>query len=194
MIFFIMGRFSGGAATSSIAGGGLTWAMDHTVTSGNIVIKAFRAFAPSGLASSTAITVTHSTTAGGLDCLVGAISVLGADTVGQPSAVNGSAAATAAWSSATVTASSGDALLGGAFCDGVTGSSTPTAPGVEWFDFNDAGQNETETGVYKLSVSGSDTIQGTWSGAVGHVALGVAYKAAGAAGTVVKQLSALGVG
>lgn len=193
-VVLICGRWQlASTSTMSITGtGGLTWAQDHTVSSGTLRISVFSAPAPAGLASGTTLTVSFSTASN--DTIIGAGSFLGIDTVGTVVAFNGGAASTAAWSSASVAATSGNALIGGAFCDGLNATSTPTAPGVELFDRNIVGQSESLVEQYKLSVAGSDTIAGTWSGAVSHVAIGVAYKAAAAGAAAPRLLGSLGVG
>lgn len=180
MIDFTVAGFIGANTYSVTATGGLTWATSHHLVSGSLHIYKFRAFAPSGLASSTTLTATA--TGSNADHMAMAVSFLGVDNASPVSAFNASTASTAAWSSGNVAGSSGDMLTGAAFEDGSgTATSSPTAPGVEYADFNDATQTEAMTGVYKLSVAGTDVIAGTWSGAVSHVAIGVAYKAAAGA-------------
>jgi hypothetical protein len=172
-ILLVCGRYNAGTptATLSAAGGGLTWTQDHTLTSGNVRTSVFSAPAPAGLPSGTVITVSQSLGTG--DMLVGAGSFLG---VGALSAFNALASgAGTAWATGTVAAASGDFLFGGAFGDGLAGTSTPTSPAVELLDANSAGQTETITAAYKLSVAGSDSIAGTWSGSLSSVGVGVSY-------------------
>lgn len=185
-----------GTSTLAFAGGSLTWAKDHEVTSGNVKIAQFRAHAPSGLASSTVLTATHGNVSSGLDCLADAVAYSGIDTSGTVTAFNGAGAATSAWGSGSVTGNVGDALIGGCFRDG--GSATSSAPGgsaTERYDTNNAGQNETLVTQDLLSIAGSTALTGTWSAAAGHVAVAVSYKAAaGGTGPAVKQLATMGVG
>lgn len=183
-LIVVVGRFDSAGGTMSLAGGGLTWATDHNLSSGSLRDYVFRAPVPAGLAASTVLTLTSSAPAT-TDMLFGALSLLGIDSANPVSGFNGAAAATAAWSSGSITANNGDAIVGGAFEDGsATDTSTPTSPGVEAWDFNDATQTEAETGVYKLSVAGTDSVDGTWATAVSHLAIGVAYKAAAAGAAV----------
>lgn len=197
-LVLLVGSFKTAQGTYSVTtAAGLTWAQDHTVVSGQIRVAVFSAPAPSGLASGSTITITNTGGSATGDFIVGGESYLGIDTsAGYVTGFNGAAAATAAWATGSITASSGDAIIGGAWVDaGAVSSSTPTSPAVERIDKNVAGQSETLTLVDKLSVAGSDALAGTWNAAGGHVAIGVGYKAAaGGGGVTVKQLAALGVG
>lgn len=182
VIVLLAGRFNSTNSTMAASGGSLTWSTAHNVTSGSIRVYLFYAFAPSGLASSTTLTITHSG-GGSADCIIGAYSLLGVDTSGTVVAFNGAGASTAGWSSGSVSGNSGNALVGGAFVDnGSVSSSTPTAPAVERIDKNVAGQSETLTLVDKLSISGSDSVAGTWNAAGSHVAIGAAFKDAAGGG------------
>lgn len=183
MICLVVGWFINSASTSSVTTtGGLTWTKDAELRATSLHIAIHHAFAPSGLASGTTLTVTF--TAGG-DSIMGAGSFLGIDTTGTVIASQTNNASTAGWSSGTVASTSGNALIGGSFIDsGSVSSSTPTSPGVELIDKNVAGQSETLTEVYKLSVSGNDVIDGTWNAAAAWIAAAVCYKAsAGASAT-----------
>lgn len=181
-VVVVAGRFDSGAGTLSIAGGGLTWATDHNLSSGSLRIYVFSAPAPAGLAASSTLTVSSSSP-GTTDIQCGALSLLGVDTSVWVAGFNGAAASTAGWSSGSVSAGSGDTLVGGAFEDGSgTLTSTPTGPALEAWDFNDATQTEACTGVYTTGLAGSAAAAGTWSGAISHIAIGVAYKAAAAGG------------
>jgi hypothetical protein len=182
MIALIIGWFKNDAGTSSITtAAGLTWTKDAELRASSLHIAIWHAFAPSGLASSSTITATISANA---DSIMGAGSFLGVDTVGTVIASQTNNGSTAGWSSGTVASTSGNMLFGGSFIDsGSVSSSTPTSPGVELFDKNVAGQSETLTAVYKLSVSGNDVIDGTWNAAAAWIAAGVCYKAAAGAAT-----------
>lgn len=184
VIVIVAGRFNTVGGSHVVTGGGLTWAVDHTVVSGSIRTSVISAQAPAGLSSSTAITVTNNIATPG-DMIAGAASYLGIDTAGTiVVAINGAGASTAAWNSGSVGGNAGDLLVGGAFIDnGATSSSVPGGTGVERIDVNIPGQAETLTLVDKLTIAGADTIDGTWNSAGGHVAAAVAYKAL-AAGSV----------
>jgi hypothetical protein len=166
--------------------GGLTWSTAAgPYTSGSLKLHIFYAFAPSGLASGT--TLTGSVT-GTNDLMMAAVAFAGVDTSGTITATNGSGATNTAWSSGNVTANSGDGMVGFCFEDGSgTATSSPTAPGVEFADFNDATQTEAMTGAYKLSVAGTDVIAGTWSTSVAHIRGAAALKAAAGGGTTFTQ-------
>jgi hypothetical protein len=187
MIALWIGRFNATTAvTVTPSGGGLTWTQAHQLLSGNLRGQVWYAPCPSGLASSTAITLTPSANVAGNDMQFGAMSLLGVDTGGTPvSAFNAAAASTAAFSSGTVAGAAGSGLVAGVFGDGLVGSVTFTGPAVESWDQNNAGQNETSAMGYKVTVAGSDSIVGSFSGAVAHVCVGVAFApAAGAAASI----------
>jgi hypothetical protein len=193
MIVALVHNFNSAAETLSMSGGSLTWVQAHTTTSGSLRISLFYAFAPSGLASSSTLTVTAST--GGNDMTWCAASYAGVDTSGTVVAFNAAAASTAAWSSGSVAGNSGDALIGGAGGDGTLRTSAPDAGNTERIDFNSATTSGSVTLVDKLSSAGTDTLDGDWSGTLGHIGIGVSFKpAAGGGGTTVKNLAALGVG
>jgi hypothetical protein len=179
-ILIVCGRFYSGANTQSFTTtGGLTWTQDHTVVSGSIRTSVWSAAAPSGLASSTALTITHTNAC---DSIMGGASYNGIDTSGFAVAFNGAAASTAAWSSGSVAGNAGDALIGGAFVDnGSVSSSVIGGSETERIDKNVAGQSETLTLYDILSIAGSTALTGTWNAAGSHVATAVAYKALAAA-------------
>jgi hypothetical protein len=184
-VVVVGGRFNTTAAgTFTPTATGLTFALDHNLTSGNLRAFVWSAPAPSGLAISTAITITPSG-GGTSDSIFGALSLLGVDTASPVAGFNGAAASTAAWSPGSISASVDDGLVAGAFEDGSgTLTSTSTAPGVEAWDLNDVTQTEAFTGLYQLSLTGATTPAGTWSSAISHIAIGVAYKAAAGATNV----------
>lgn len=175
-LIVVVGRFNFTNSTLSVAGGGLSWFEDVTIVQGNVRTSLFRADAPAGLASATALTITH-TGGGSADCVAGACSYSGMAT-GGPSAVNTTGGGTtAAWATGSVGAANGNGMVGGAFIDGSAASSTPTSPAVERIDANIAGQSEVLTLIDKLSVSGTDTLGGTWSNTGTWAAVAVAYAA-----------------
>lgn len=181
MIVALVGNFNASAETLSMSGGSLTWVEAHTTTSGSLRLSLFYALAPSGLASGTSITVT-STTALNNDMTWCMASYLGVDTTGTVVAFNASSAGTAAWASGSVAGGSGDALIGGAWGDGTLRTSTTDAPGNERIDFNSATTSGSVTLADKLSVAGTDTLDGDWSGTLTHLGIGVAFKAAAGGG------------
>ena len=187
-IIVLIGRFSGtGTTVSTVTAGAINLARDHSLLNVNLRIEMWSAAAPSGLASSSTITVTHS---GACDCIIGSASYLGIDTTGTVVATNAAAAATAAWASGSVAGNAGDALMGGAFVDsGSVSSSTPGGAAVERIDNNVPGQSETLVLQDILSISGATDLTGTWNAAATHIAIGVAYKAAagGAVGSGVMR-------
>lgn len=180
-IVVIAAFFQGGTATTlTVSGGGLSWAQDNSAVSGSLRIFQWSALAPAGLSSGT--TITGTANAVGNDLEIEGVSLLGVDTASPVVAFNGGGASTAAWSSGSIAAGVGNAIVGGAFCDGLVGTSAPGGSNTEFDDFNVVGQNETMTGVFNLNTAASDSASGTFSSAVGHVVSAVAYRAATAAG------------
>jgi hypothetical protein len=179
-LILVAGRFNSTNSTMSVSGGGLTWTEDVTLVSGSYRISIFRAPAPSGLASGTTLTVTH-TGGGTADCIIAAHSYSGIDTAGTVIATGSHAdSATTAWGSGAVASTSGNALIGGSFSDGAAVSSTPTSPGVERYDINIGAQSECLELVDKVSVAGSDSIDGTWNASTTSISAAVCYKATAA--------------
>lgn len=176
-IYLAAGRFNFTNSTMSCSGGSLTWTEDKTVVSSNIRTSIFRAYAASGLSSSTTLTVTH-TGGGTADCIIGAYSLLGV-AQGSPTATNSNSGVLAGWDGGSVTAGSGDVLIGGAFVDtSIVSSSTPTSPAVERIDKNVSGQAETLVIEDKINVSGTDSTAGTWNNAGTWAAVSASYAAA----------------
>jgi hypothetical protein len=177
-VIVLLGTWNSPPRTHSVSGS-LTWTQAHVVTSGDLRVSLWYAPAPAGLASSTALTVgTPSGVSGVLAC---ANSYTGIDTAGTVVAFNGAGAATAAWATGSVAGGAGDALIGGAWGDGTLRTSTVTGPAVERIDVNSGVTSQSVTLVDKLTVAGSDSLAGTWSGALDHIAIGVAFKAAAGA-------------
>jgi hypothetical protein len=183
MIVALVHNFNSAAETLSMSGGSLTWTQAHTLTSGSLRLSLFYAFAPSGLASGTTLTVTASV-GGSNDMTWCVASYLGVDTSGTVVAFNAAAASTAAWSSGSVAGNSGNALIGGAGGDGTLRTSTPDAGNNERIDFNSATTSGSITLVDKLSISGTDSLDGDWSGTLSHIGIGVAFKPAAAGGSL----------
>lgn len=193
LIVLLVGRFNSSGGTLSVSGGSLTWVQGHTVLSGSLRLSIFLAYAPAGLASVTTLTATNS--AASNDFTMCAASYTGFPSTFTVAAFNGVAAATAAFSSSSVAAAAGDALIGGAYGDGTLRTSTPTSPAVERVDFNSATTGGSVTLIDKLSVAGTDTLDGTWSGTLNHIGAAVAITpSAGGGGVTVKNLASLGVG
>jgi hypothetical protein len=180
-----VGAFVTGSPTITVTGaGGLTWATATTGSSGSLRGLLFYAFAPSGLAGSTALTV--SAGAGTHDWLISGGSWLGVDISGTLAnaltGFNSAAAATAAWATGTIAAGAGNLMVSSTFEDGSgTATSTTTSPALELNDFNNAAQTEALTMGYKLNSSASDSIAGLWSSALSHLCVGASFKAAAGA-------------
>jgi hypothetical protein len=198
MIVILAHRFrSGGGGVYTGTGGSLSWTTVHSVTSGNIGIYLIAAFAPSGLASGTSIGV--NSTVNNNDYTVVAASYAGVDTSGTVSAavraIGGASAGTAAWSTGTIGGNSGDFYVGGAGGDGTLRTSTATSDAVERIDFNSGTSAGSITLVDDLNGEASDTLAGTWSGTLTHVAIGAAFiPAAGGGAPAPRMLGTLGVG
>jgi hypothetical protein len=183
-ITLLVGWFGAGSL-SSVTGGSLTWSIDKTIANGSVHIALVSAQAAAGLASATTP-----------DWLIGGASFLGMETTPTLLATNGAAATASAWSSGSIAAGETNLGVVMAFEDGSgTATSTSTAPLTELIDFNNAGQAEAFTYAYDLASASTATLAGSWSASLSHVARGSAFKiAAAGGGTVVKKLSALGVG
>jgi len=181
MIVILAHRFHTGGITGTITGtgGGLTWTTVHKSESGNIGIYLVAAFAPSGLASATSIGVNCSVNSN--DYTITAASYLGVDSsggiAGAIRAFNAGSGAGPGWASGSVTGTAGDALIGGAGGDGTISTSTPSA-GVERDDFNSGTSSGSITLIDKLSVSGTDSLAGTWSNTLANVSVAAAFKPA----------------
>jgi hypothetical protein len=173
-------NFNGGVL--SVSGGGLTWTVD-------VVLDSFlfgaiaSAPAPSGLSSSTTITVTLD--AALAPCMISAASFSGVDQTGGRLADSdsGTADTTATWTTPTMTATAGDLVVGLAFGSGNgTSTSTPDGAYTELHDFTSAGQDEL-TSVYGVAASGSVAPNGTWSGTPDtELMVGAVYLQGAAAG------------
>jgi hypothetical protein len=192
MAVILAGRFYFTAATAITAsGGGLTWNVAHTFQSGNLRVSLIYAFAPAGLASGTTITINST----GSDVTLLSASYLGVDTSGTVVSTGNSTATNTAWTSGSVTATAGNAIIGGAFGDGTLSTSTASA-GTERGDFNSGTTSGNVTLVDKLSsAGGSDNVAGTWTNSLAHLGIVAEFKAAAGGGaTPVRLLGTTGVG
>lgn len=177
-------------------GGGLTWVVDKQALAasqnGQVIMSAD---APAGLASSTVITPTFTGTGADFVNTIAAASFTGLAT-GAAGYIDTTSTAVAdfeeVWATNNlVTTNADDLLVAISSSIGVAGSNTPTAPAVEIHDVAGDGKNATEYRI--VSATGTYTLGGTWSIAVGEqLNIGAAYKAAAgaAAGPVVAWLTA----
>jgi hypothetical protein len=168
--------------TASVSGGGLTWVVDeqkNSAADSNIRIALISATAPSGLASGSTLTVTYSANAF-------ARGVCGAYFTGvqtsswEDAAGAGSNGTSNPWSGGAVSTATADTVVvGAAWIDFRTTTSTPLGSFSEAVDVNDAAQNNTMTMAYQIvSSTGSYTPSGNWaSDGQQWVATAVAYKA-----------------
>lgn len=170
-----------GTGAPTCSGGGLTWQLDADQALGNKVVI-FSAYAPSGLASSTAITVTFATAASA-NKLVGAMSVSGlaaANWFDASTTFSSGGVAQAAWDTGTTaTRTSAQEISIGGAKSSVAVTSTTTAPATELQDTTGALTNGLTTAYQQSNLVGTSRIQGTFSLATGTVrgAIGT-YKAA----------------
>jgi hypothetical protein len=153
-------------ASVSLAGGGLTWTRIQNQSNAQFCFTQFIAYAPSGLASGTTLTITHSAPHSP-DNMMSCVSYLGVDTVTITGGGNWNTGSTQAWSSGNVSAASTSMLAGAGFTDGYVGTSTPTGGATEVSDFNAAAQSETMATEEKFNTGLSD-IAGSWDDGAGH--------------------------
>jgi hypothetical protein len=171
--------FRNSAITPTATMGGVGMSVAHGLRSSSLHAWIFYGFPAGGLASSSALVVSHANTP---DTIIGAASYLGVDSTGTVTAFNSGAASTAAWSSGNVAGNSGDALIGGAFVDnGSVSSSTPGGSANERIDQNVAGQSETLVFEDILSIAGTTALTGTWNAAGSHLAIAASFKPSAAA-------------
>jgi hypothetical protein len=179
-IVLLAGRFNNIAAAMSVSGGGLTWATAHSNIVSTLGMAIFYAPFSSVVASGTVLTVTHAS--GTPDCIIGARSYTGIDTAGTVTAFNAGSSSTTPWTSGNVAGASTNALIGGAFRDGGTAtSSTPGGSANERFDLNVPGQSETLVFEDILSIAGTTALTGTWDATTSSVSIAASFKAATAA-------------
>ncbi len=193
LIVVVAGIWRTSTPAMTVSGGSLAWTQARTQTSGDLRVSLWWAEAPSGLAAATAITCAGSGGTNGI--LFGGAAYTGHQT-GSPTTgqTNAGTGASTAWNSGNVSATSGNAIIGGSWGDGSQRTSTTGA--TERMDVNSATTGQSLTIVDKLSVSGTDSLSGTWSGAIDHIDIAVEFVAAsgGGGGPTVKNLAALGVG
>lgn len=165
-IWALVSWFNSNAVTMTVAGGGLSWSSLKQVNNGNDRYAIWCADAPAGLASSTAISVTQSSSgAGGL--LADLASFTGLPTGTVADATNQATGTGASWSSGSASNLAAGALaIGGAGNEtATTTSSTPTA-GTELLDRWEtlAGQG-IATGYIIAAAVAAQVITGSWVGA-----------------------------
>jgi hypothetical protein len=171
--------------TGTMSGGGLTWTTDHTNTyvfGYTFRVGIFSAPAPSGLASSSTLTLTINAAHDGT--MLSAFYCTGLDQSGTREDIStGTGAATAAWSSGSATTTNAnDLIIGGSLIDSAT-TSTATGSATELADWQLAGNSWSATSAYRIeSSTGSKSLTGTWGAAANHVAAFAAYKEAAGAG------------
>ena len=170
---------------NSVSGGSLTWTVDKQFQSGGSVNAALvSAQAPSGLASSTSITATFSSSIPTFKGICGASwTGVATPTVidGTPGTSSGSAAA---WTAGSISTSNANDLVVGACTGDASGSfsSTPTGGWTENNDFSDSTDGDSGTQVYQIvSSTGAYNPGGTWSTSVSFSGVSVAYQAAATA-------------
>jgi hypothetical protein len=179
-----------GAFLSSVSGGGLTWSIDNQFTNNaNRSVAIASAQAPSGSASSTAITATFNGTSAGAQ-IIGATSFTGVAT--SPAApVDGTptgptSVGTAAWATDSYAVAAGSIIyaVNYSITLDTTAVNTATGPSVEAWERSQTADNYGSCAEYRIeSGAGSVTVAGTWSGAgsTGSANAAVAYLAAATA-------------
>lgn len=194
LIVASVGWWHASGSLSSVTGGGLTWAIavQHKHPSNNVQSAIAYAQAPSGLASTAALTANFSTAVNGRQ--IGISSVTGAAT-SSPVDVTGSGDnVTSAWTgSASIAA--GSILFVTAHADNFR-TSTITSPSIEALDWGDGANTGQTTGYRIEAASGTYSVAGTLNASSNHAECIAAFLAAagGGGGSTVKQLAALGVG
>jgi hypothetical protein len=170
------GAFNSPNRTMAITGGGLTWTNDKSAANGGDFAAIHSGPAPAGLASGTVLTCTFS--AGCTGPVIAAASFPNFQSTPPDTSSSATPAAAAAWAATAINTTVTDTVVGLAWGDTPSTSSTPTAPWVEAFDTTDAGSGEELTLVYQESVaSGSYAPAGTWGGSpAGQIIHAVAYK------------------
>lgn len=174
------GWFGDNTLTPTVSGGGLTWTTDKLlVPSGSNSAFIASAQAPSGLASSSTITVTWGAP-GAVAPTIGAMSFTG---VATSSPVDGTSTAgeqssTTAWATDSQTLTAGSVLIGTCRESASGTGSTPDAGSTEAWDISDGTDNFGQTTCYRIEASsGSYSVSGTWGGSTSSGDVGVAYLA-----------------
>jgi hypothetical protein len=169
-IFAVVGWRSA-ATLNSLSGGSLTWEIVASHTNAQS-IAIVRAYAPSGLASSTTITATWS--ASTFQRKIGAASFAGGAAGSEVQDTGTGGASTAAWS-ATADTTTNNALVIGVSGQDSNTSSTPDGNSTELVDFQQGGSSAA-TMVYRIVTgTGASTVGGTWSAAVAWASLAAAF-------------------
>lgn len=178
------------ATVSSVSGGSLAWTVDKSgvgetgsFPGGGTTVGIASAYAPSGMPTSTTITVNFSGTTDP-DVVVGGVSFLGVKTSspvdGTPPLIAGVSPAAAGWATTSQTLTAGSVLVSVDYqpLNGGALTNTPTSPALEVFDIGDSIAG---TGVmsYRIeSSAGSYNLAGTWSSNAESLFCSVAYLAA----------------
>lgn len=186
-IVFFAHWFLTGRVLSSVTGGGLSWNIDvqgFDAADPNMNAAIVSAQAPAGLASGTVLTATWDGTASSIS--LGAMSFTGVKTSSPLDTTAAALAVTpaaAGWTTRSASIQAGSALVATSWDqDGISGTSTPTAPSLEAFDVLDCGVN-VKTAAYRIeSSAGSYTVAGTYSSNTRSVTVGAAYLAEPAGG------------
>lgn len=162
------------------SGGSLTWTVDVSDDTESGFRRAIlSAQAPSGLASSTTITITW----GGGGETNDTRQVMGFSFTGVKTSSPvedsqiGAEANDANWTTNALTHSAGSLLVGMSVLESgnPAQTSTPTSPAIEVYD-NGITDNTSMTIAYRIEASGgSNAVAGTWSASGNHRDLGVAY-------------------
>lgn len=172
--------FGSTALLNSVSGGGLTWTVDiQDIWGPNSGVRTgyARAYAPSGLASSTVITPTFSSADAGTPYVFGVSSWLGVKTSspvdvldGPDHSLSGSGGTGInAWSSNSKSIQAGSLLLACAFDDSSSAGNTPTSPSLQAWDKPDGG-GFGGCCCYRIEASaGSYQVAGTFGGPTGII-------------------------
>lgn len=171
------------AVTPTGSGGGLSWAVDHTVANSNLRVAILSADAPAGVAASTVLTVTFSGSAFARTATACYFTGIAAASYADGTA--GGTGTSNPWttSAGITTTNADDVIVAVAWIDFRNTTSTATGSFLEALEYYDAIENGTYTVAYRIvSSTGTYTPTGTWAsdGQPWQVAA-VAYKAAAAA-------------
>lgn len=181
IVTFGWGSIGAANTLNSVAGGSLSWAIDHAQAFAGAIPWGYAiasAQAPSGLASATTITGTLS---GSFPyaTLIAAMYCTGLASSTPKDISDGNGASATAWDTTATTTTVADTLvIGGCLHDGTT-TNTATGGATELYDFQEDTTNAWTACVeYKiLSATASTSLTGTWAaGANNYVAAFVAYK------------------
>jgi hypothetical protein len=180
------GGFNSPVRVMTITGGSLTWTNDKAAANGSDFMAVHHAIAPSGLAINTVLTCTYAlgNVQGPFIAAASFPNIVSASPVDLSSSSTGT---TAAWTGPSITTTQTDTVMGLAWGDSPSTSSTPTSPWVEAWDATDSGSTEEMTLVYRESVAaGTYAPAGTWlSNPGGQVLISIAYKVSAGAAAVI---------